>query len=574
MLKFKRVRYKNLMSAGNAWIEIDLTQPLQLFVGKNGHGKSTIEEALSLCLFNKPFRKINKPQLVNSINKKDCVVEVEMELGTRQILVRRGIKPNLFEIIENEEKRDQNADGVEDQDYLEKKILGRTHKTFSQIDILASTNFKPFMQLEAAPRREIVEDVLDLQIFSKMNKQLKERVTLNNKSLERNQGEIDAIERTIHVQEEMVRKLEDNLDEQIEGIRTERVDCEASIIQYRDDYREVKKESDEATGGVDISNHKTLNDKYNELYSMRSLLSDKIDGLKREIAFYERNDNCPTCKQTISEDFKQAVITDRTTSHTELVDGLALLVGQLDRLKTKIDAIDDIRTQIGQFERRLSSIKASAEGEKGRIERLDRQIATLEEKKNAPKAEVEDLTKYKDELEQLHRDREVLLNKKALMAAAAIMLKDDGIKSKVIKQYIPVINQLIAKYLQILDLPVGFELDENFEETIKARFRDSFSYYSFSEGQKKRMDLAILFTWREIARRRSMTSSNLLVLDEVFDGSLDSEGTEQLHNIIKSVSDDSNVIIISHNPNMAEKFDTVMEFKLVKDFTQMGPKEH
>ena len=569
MILFKKIRYKNILSTGNTFTEIDLLQnPTTLVIGQNGSGKSTFLDALSFALFGKPFRKINKPQLINTINSKNLHVEVEFVVGTKQYLIRRGIKPTIFEIWQDEVLLNQDAAARDYQEVLEKTILKLNHKSFCQIIILGSSTFVPFMQLPTWQRREIIEDLLDIQIFSTMNTLLKEKVTKNKADVQEVKYQIDLIQEKIVLHRDMLKRIRKSNDDQVKELENKIAEAEIKINDYEALIQDKMREEIELRNS--IADQESATKKRETAVGLVRALNDKIKKLTTEISFYHDNDSCPTCKQGIAHEFKDETVEAKRKSLVETQDAHALLGTQLEEVDARVTVIGGILLDIAAIQRKISEYNGHISSGNSYINGAKKELALLQNKNTDDSFEVAELENLKAEWKQKEKLREELLIDKEVFDVAAVLLKDGGIKAKIIKQYIPVINKLINKYLAIMELPVGFELDENFDETIRSRFRDVFSYASFSEGEKQKLDLAILFTWRAIAKMRNSSNANLLIMDEIFDSSLDVNGIEQLATIIESISGDSNVFIISHKESMMDKFTNIIRFEKVKDFSRIA----
>jgi DNA repair exonuclease SbcCD ATPase subunit len=569
MILFKKLRYKNILSTGNTFTEIDLARnPTTLVIGQNGSGKSTFLDALSFALFGKPFRKINKPQLLNSINEKNLLVEVDFSIGTKEYRIRRGIKPTVFEIWQDEVLLNQDAAARDYQEVLEKTILKLNHKSFCQIIILGSSTFVPFMQLPTNQRREIIEDLLDIQIFSTMNSLLKEKVTKNKSDLQEAKYQLDLIQEKILLRKDMIKKLRKSNDDHAADLEKKIDDAWAKVY----DYEMLIKDrlADEAALRESISDQPAATKRRNSIVDLIKSMNDKIKRLTSEIAFYHDNDNCPTCKQGIAHEFKGETLEAKAFSLQEIENAKAQLEEQLLSADQRVNEISSVLLEISSIQRKISEYNGHISSGTAYINDTKKELANLQNKSIDGSSEIQELEKLKAEWKAKEKYREELIVDKEVLDVAAVLLKDGGIKAKIIKQYIPVINKLINKYLAIMELPVGFELDENFDETIRSRFRDVFSYASFSEGEKMRIDLAILFTWRAVAKMRNSSNANLLIMDEVFDSSVDVTGTEQIASIVESISGDSNVFIISHKESLIDKFTNIIKFEKVKDFSRIA----
>jgi DNA repair exonuclease SbcCD ATPase subunit len=559
----------NFLSTGNVFTEIQLDKTqTTLIVGENGAGKSTLLDALSFVLYGKPFRKINKPQLLNSINKKDLVVEVEFNIGPSSFKIVRGIKPAVFEVYKDEHLLNQDADQRDYQDVLEKQILKLNHKSFCQVVVLGSASFIPFMQLAAQARREVIEDLLDIQIFSTMNSLLKQKITNNNTSLLVIDKDVELTSEKIKMTQMHNEAMQKNIDEQLDKLRSEL----RSITDRIEQERESAELYDEKIASLtqQIQDKDKLEKKQHNFMSAESVLHAKVERINAEIKFLQNHDDCPTCKQGIEQTFKSNEISNKLLTCSETEKGLAALIEEKIKINDRLSEIASINSKITDLSiKRITHLNTSkalfTQGKK-----IANDIEELQ--KNSSEyhtiSALDDLEKMLQE--QIDLKSEHLKDKDAY-SAAAIILKDTGIKARIIKQYVPIINKLISKYLAALDFFVMFELDENFNETIKSRFRDDFSYASFSEGEKMRINLAILFTWRAVAKLRNSASTNLLIMDEVLDGSLDSNGTDEFLKILNNLTLDTNTFIISHKiDQMYDKFSSVIKFEKHKNFSRMA----
>lgn len=568
MILFKKLRWKNLLSTGNLFTEVTLNEHnTTLIIGENGAGKSTILDALSFALFSKPFRKVNKPQLINSITRKDLVVEIEFDINKIEYKIIRGIKPNIFELYQNGMLINQSAEMRDYQEILEKQILKINHKSFCQVVVLGSATFQPFMQLSAAHRREIIEDLLDLQIFTVMNGLLKDKVASNKDDIVQAEfdkrvveGKIDLIKQ--HMQEQqsnndtIIAEKTDRLQETIEEIKVlnseiETIDAQATKLAEQ------------------TSNLESLEKKVNKLDSLKHKIEANLDILKKEISFFSNHDNCPTCKQEIDVDFKCEAIDTRNTNANEIQDGLSKLSIEYDKTQAEIDNILSINRLVRQLTMDTHVHTTKVNSLNVYVKQLKQEIASVQ--KNVEEQDQSKLDPLVVEQKRITKQLVVLDEQRNTYSAASVLLKDGGIKSKIIKQYIPIINKLINKYLSSMDFFVQFELDESFNETIKSRYRDAFSYSSFSEGEKMRINLAILFTWRAVAKLRNSINTNILIMDEVFDSSLDSNGTEEFMKILNTITTDTNTFIISHKTDqISDKFDNVLRFEKHKNFSKVA----
>lgn len=566
MIIFEKLRWKNLLSSGNSFTEIDLNSHNHtLIIGENGAGKSTILDALMFALYGKPFRKINKPQLVNTINSRDLLIECEFRIGDKKCLVKRGIKPNLFEIYVNDTLVNLEASVIDYQEYFEKNILKMNFKSFSQIVILGSASFVPFMQLSAANRREVVEDLLDIQIFSVMNVLLKEKVTKNQNDLQEVQYQITNIQDKIELEKRHIKELQDNDQEYIDEKKQEIQRHETSISEIDQKINDCLLRIKELNQS--IADSSKVSTKTKKIVSVSEQLYAKRDKLKQEIEFFTTHESCPSCAQNIEHNHRQNIVGETNEKLEKVLTAIEEAENILKQLNDRTNEIKKIEKKVIGLESENASNKAQRKMWADLIIKLKRDIDTKLKTNEIKEDRLGILQKELVEKESLKKS---LIEDKSVLSVASIMMKDTGIKTKIISQYVPVINQLINKYLAEMDFFVNFELNENFEETIKSRFRDEFSYASFSEGEKSRLDLALLFTWRTIAKLRNSASTNLLILDEVFDGSLDYEGSEKLLSIIKSLTAGNNVFIISHKTDSyLDKFERVIKFEKIKNFSEM-----
>jgi DNA repair exonuclease SbcCD ATPase subunit len=568
LILFKTIKWKNFLSTGNVYTEINLNKnDTTLIVGENGAGKSTLLDALSFVLYNKPFRKINKPQLLNAINRKNLTVEVEFDIGTAHYKVVRGLKPTVFEVYMNDRLLNQDADVRDYQDVLEKQILKLNHKSFCQVVVLGSASFVPFMQLPAASRREVIEDLLDIQIFSTMNVLLKEKITANNTKVVDNEHQYELTAEKIKMQHEHILAMQKNNNEQIEKYKadlkaaTERIDTEKAEIEALDDAIISLKEA--------VSDKDTITKRHNKVQVLESQLADKIRRIKDEISFLENHDNCPTCKQEIDEQFKCNTVEAKQID--EASTGMEQLRQEIENLHTKIEQAAKIQAELSDLNIRKYTASNNINGLIQQCKKLANDITEIQQKNDDFIMNDDKMIELEQLIDQLVELKSELLKEKEALNIASIILKDNGIKARIIKQYIPVINKLINKYLAAMDFFVQFELNENFDETIKSRFRDEFSYASFSEGEKMRINLAILFTWRAIAKLRNSASTNLLIMDEVLDGSLDSNGTDEFLKILSNLTQDTNTFIISHKVDqLYDKFAHIIRFEKHKNFSRIA----
>ena len=571
MILFKKLSYKNFLSTGNVATEIQLDRsPSTVITGENGAGKSTILDALVFGLFNKPFRKINKALLCNSINEKGCVVEIEFNVGTVEYKVRRGMKPVFFEIFKNGKLIDQPGNARDYQIILENTILKLNYKSFTQIVILGNASFTPFMQLSTRDRREVIEDLLDIQIFSTMNLLLKERVSENKRNIAEVNYQLDITQEKIDVQKEYLRQVTSDANKLIVSLKDE-----------AQGYVESKQDADNlcialtmtADTLIESISHKGKSEaKSNKMTSLLDKLEDKSAKAEKRIKFYDNNDNCPTCEQIIDMQVKKQKIDDTAKILHTTQDAIEQLTEEFNVLLKELNGMNTIQYEIQDAQNKIRDCQTQISLYGDQIKGVEQKIQTAEQQSTVDSDATIKLDSYKTDLGVYSKQASALSEDKALFEIASTMLKDGGIKSKIIKQYVPIMNKLVNKYLSALDFFVNFELDEEFNEIIKSRHRDEFSYASFSEGEKTRIDIALLLTWRAIAKLKNSTNTNLLILDEVFDNSLDLTGTDELTKLLNDMSD-ANVFIITHTKGdvLTDKFRSQIRFEKVKSFSRIAP---
>lgn len=570
MIHFKKIRWKNFLSTGNAFTEVQLDRAKStLIIGDNGAGKSTILDALTFVLFGKPFRAVNKSQLVNSVNQNGTEVEVEFSIGSKQYLVKRGIKKNFFEIYQDGKMLNQDASVRDYQEYLEKTILKLNYKSFTQIVILGSSSFVPFMQLKASDRRTIIEDLLDIEIFSVMNQLLKQRVAQNKEDM----GTVDIALGLAKGEKEnveyLIEKLKQNKTSQIEANKRDIQKHEKAITDYRESIDKILDKNKELNDS--IADEKGVRKEVAKLHDYQKGIEKGILKCEEDIEFYEKTETCDTCKQQISEDHRENMIEEFHGKMHELSGGLMQL-GK--KLKVQEDRIAEIEKVSEEYDRNLKeqmNMNSHISACEQYIKKVSAQIKDISNMED-------DIEKQRSELEEVKKDiliyteeKEELSQKKYLYEIAGSLLKDGGIKAKIIKQYLPIINKYINVHLGKMDFYVSFELDEGFNETIKSRHRDEFTYDSFSEGEKMRIDLALLFTWRAIAKLKNSVNTNLLILDEVFDSSLDTAGTDEFLKILYDLTGNVNTFVISHKGEVLyDKFDKTIKFEKHQNFSRIA----
>jgi DNA repair exonuclease SbcCD ATPase subunit len=544
------------------------THTQTLIVGDNGSGKSTILDALSFVLFGKPFRKVKKGQLINSINNKNLLVECEFAVNNKQYLVRRGSKPNVFEVFQDGTLINLDAATGDYQEMLDKTILKFNQKSFSQIVVLGSASFVPFMQLTTPNRREVIEDLLDIQIFTVMNTLLKEKVSKNKTDILENRYAIDGVAGKIALEQQHIEELKSNNDLLIQQKQKQVDEYNRQIEQAEQSAREL--EAANASASDTISDQTRVWARMDKVVGLIRQLDARINKINDDASFFEENHNCPTCRQGISIDHKNEITAKADVQIEEINSAKDTLNEEVARLNTRIAEINTVASDITKKQKTISELSVQIRTWSGFVRSIEKEICGLRQNKQA-EVNIDRVNELTANLTVLDEQKQNLINQQAIFDVASVLLKDAGIKTKIIRQYIPVINKLINKYLASMDFFVNFELNESFEETIKSRFRDEFSYDSFSEGEKSRIDLALLFTWRAIAKLRNSTSTNLLILDEVFDGSLDASGNEELLKILQTFTEGINVVVISHKTDAyLDKFERVLKFSKQKNFSQMS----
>ena len=567
MIHFNYVRWKNFLSTGNRFTEIQLDKSsTTLIIGENGAGKSTVLDAICFGLFGKPFRNIKKPQLLNTVNGSSCVVEVEFNVSGKKVKVVRGMKPNVFEIYINGKMYNQHANARDYQKYLEQQILKLNYRSFTQVVILGSSTFVPFMQLKSQHRRDVVEEILDIQIFSLMNMILKQKLKTIDADLKDVDYKRSLTSEKILLKERYIEDLQENkrklLAEKtalIGGNEEEIFKKKRTIADLQDDVDCMIQK---------IVNAAKIEEKYNELKDIQSQLKEKHRAHTRLINFFEKNEDCPVCQQHIDEDFKSSILSEKVEEKEKLATGMDELKDKLNATQVKMNIITEVNSNIQNNNVEIAKENSSIVQLEKFNSTLSSEIDHLKNNK-VDERDHEELEQLKDELVTLEDLKSKLQEDKTYAEASKNMLQDTGIKTKIIKQYLPIMNKLINTYLTSMEFYVNFTLNESFEETIKSRYRDDFTYASFSEGEKMRIDLALLFTWRAIAKMKNSTNTNLLILDEIFDSSLDGAGTDEFLKILNTLGDE-NVFVISHKQDaLVDKFRSTIKFEKVKNFSHM-----
>ena len=568
MILFRKIKWKNLLSTGNHFTEIQFDKsPSTLIVGSNGAGKSTMLDALCFVLFGKPFRSVNKPLLLNSINGKDCLVEVEFNSGNKHYKIVRGIKPNVFEIWQDGEMINQDAAVRDYQEYLEKFILKLNYKSFTQIVILGSASFTPFMQLSASDRRAIIEELLDIQVFSAMNNILKDKITMNKDATITKKYDIDLAQQKHDLQKRHIDELKQNNEDKVKEYEGEISGSANTISTLAEQITQFTTEVQELQRLVDAKVETEA--KVKKITKLESQIESNLSKFRKDISFFQHNNDCPTCRQAIAMEFKEKELALLDTRVTECDHGLKELEKKLLDEQAKLNSINETQKQIQALQIKIATNNTSITETNKYIKRLEKQMEDLKSNKSTTDKEEQELSIINVTLKDLKQHLCDLIDEKTYYEVASGLLKDTGIKTKIIKQYLPIINKLVNKYLASFDFFVNFNLDESFKETIKSRHRDDFTYDSFSEGEKQKIDLALLFSWRAVAKLKNSANTNLLILDEVFDSSLDANGTEYLMTILQML-EGTNVFVISHKGDiLQDKFRSVIRFEKVKNFSRI-----
>lgn len=568
MLEFQNIRWKNFLSTGNNFTEVILNKSsTTLILGTNGAGKSTILDALTFGLFGKPFRKINKPQLTNSINEKDCLIEINFNIGKAKYLVRRGIKPTIFEIYHNGKLIDQDSKAKDYQRYLEENILKLNYKSFTQTVILGSATFVPFMQLNANDRRDIIEDLLDIKIFSTMNDHLKVRQSALKDDIDMNTLERDKVEYSIDMQERYVESTAKNKAKKIKTNINRIAEKEVEVSSAFDEIETINAKITELNES--ISDFESVKKKQSKLDNLESQLLANGKKHKKDIDFFEKIDTCPSCKQSVGDEHRCNIVDDKKSKIDEINDAVEKLSEQFKVVNKRLSEITTTQDEIYKLNSKVTENNTT-------IRMIQRNIKEIQEENDELQNDETSITELKKELKKLttslnklDNKRKELLEKREYYNVSSMLLKDTGVKTSIIKYYLPKMNGLINKYLKEMDFYVNFTMDEKFSENIKSRGRENFSYASFSEGEKMRIDLALLFTWRAIAKMKNSVNTNLLILDEVFDSSLDNSGTDEFLKLLNTLGG-NNVFVISHKGEILyDKFHSVIKFDKVKNFSQI-----
>jgi DNA repair exonuclease SbcCD ATPase subunit len=568
MILFEKIRWKNFLSTGNQYTEIGFTQhPTNLIIGTNGAGKSTLLDALTFSLFGKPFRKINKPQLVNSVNEKDCIVEVEFSIGNTDWKVVRGIKPNIFEVHRDGTVLDQSAAALDQQKWFEQNVIKMNYKSFTQIVILGSSTFVPFMQLTAANRRDVIEDLLDIRIFSSMNNLMKDKIRQVKEDIKVLELKKESLNDKVKMQTNFIEEIENKSQEDI-AIKERNIGYilneENNLMNHGERLNEelisLEKKLEKYSGATE---------KLRTLGNLKGKISNKVATITKEHKFFTQNTVCPTCDQAIEETFRINRITDAQNKAKELQSGYKELEQAINKEEERERQFSTLSKEITTLTHGISQNNIKIAGCQRQVRDLESEIQRITDQLANRNTEHEKLATFKDNLRTTYDELAQRKDTIDYYDFSYSLLKDGGVKTKIIKKYLPLINQQVNKYLQLMDFYINFSLDEEFNETVQSPIHDSFSYSSFSEGEKMRIDLALLFTWREVARMKNSVNTNLLIMDEVFDSSLDGFGTEEFLKIIRFVIKDANIFVISHKESLHDKFADVIRFDKVKGFSRM-----
>jgi DNA repair exonuclease SbcCD ATPase subunit len=568
MILFEKVRWKNFLSTGNQETEIVFTEKAtNIVIGTNGAGKSTVLDALCFSLFGKPFRKINKPQLVNSVNEKDCRVEVEFSIGNTEWKIIRGIKPNVFEIYRDGNPLNQSAAALDQQKWLEQNVLKMNYKSFTQIVILGSSTFVPFMQLTAANRREVIEDLLDIRIFSSMNTIIKDKIRTLKEDVKVLELKKESLGDKVQMQENFIEELENRGKKNIEDKESKIGELLVEENTWMGDNEEKNKELIDLQGKLE--DYTGATEKLRTLGNLKGKISNKVSTITKEHKFFTQNTVCPTCDQAIEETFRINRINDAQTKAKELQSGYKELEEAIKKEEERERQFLTLSKEITSLTHGISKNNTQIAGCQRQIRDLESEIQRIADNLANRNIEHEKLTTFKDNLKTTYDEIAQRKDTINYYDFSYSLLKDGGVKTKIIKKYLPLINQQVNKYLQLMDFYINFSLDEEFNETVQSPIHENFSYSSFSEGEKMRIDLALLFTWREVARMKNSVNTNLLIMDEVFDSSLDGLGTEDFLKIVRFVIKDANIFVISHKESLHDKFDNVLRFEKVKGFSRV-----
>ena len=568
MVIFHKISWRNFLSTGNTPIEINLREsPTTLIIGKNGSGKSTILDALCFALFNKPYRIIKKDQMINTINNADSIVEVYFSIGPKAYKVRRGIKPNIFEIYQDGELINQNASGVDYQKYLEQNILKLNYRSFCQVVILGSSSYEPFMKMRASYRRDVIEEILDIKVFASMNLLLRSKQQELTKDITTLRHSVDLIENKVNLQEQHYNDLSKRDTDQID---IKQKDIDKAQNDKRDYMFRIESLNKEITQNqLQIADKTKVSAKMTQLQKLEAKIDQNLKTHKKALKFFEENKNCPTCTQDIKEEFRQDKIDEERRAVVKLQDGYKQLLSEITKQEEKISNFDKVSERIRSIETNVAKLNTSIDELKRYSDRLEDEIEKLRIEDTSGLNIKEEIVRLKQELVKTKEDRDKVIDEKKYIDILRQIVDDSGARAQIIKKYLPVMNKLINQYLQSMDFFVSFHLDEEFKETVRSRHMDTFNYNNFSEGEKMRIDLSLLFTWRSIAKMKNSVNTNLLILDEIFDSSLDGQGTDDFFKIVKGLTKE-NIYIISHKGDiMFDKFTNIIKFEKYQNFTRI-----
>jgi DNA repair exonuclease SbcCD ATPase subunit len=570
MINFKKVRWKNLLSSGNKFTEIQLdAHQTTLILGENGAGKSTLLDALCFGLYGKGFRNLKKDLLINSINEKELLVEVEFSIGRKEYKVIRGAKPNKFELYVNDIMVNQDATVRDYQEHLEKNVLKMSFRSFTQVAILGSANFTPFMQLRAVERRKLVEDLLDISIFSTMRDILRKKVSEHNIEIKETNHEVELMEERVNGLTEQLNALRENRDKKISQY-------ESTVDETETNINNLLEKVDEKTENVvekksTIKDKETTTDRLKQTVDMEKRLQESRKKAIADIEFYKNNDDCPTCKQGLDHEHKTKHIEEKTAKVEEVKEAITKIDDLIEEVRDRIEEINKVQDEIEKVQREIGIIQTEILSNQKFMKKIQNEINELKKEQSGGSDVHERIDETEEKLNILHKKKESLIDRGHYYDIATTLLRDQGVKERIIRQYVPIMNKLINKYLAQLEFYVGFELNESFEETIKSRFRDVFKYDNFSQGEKMRIDLSLLFTWRAVARMKNSVNTNLLILDEVFDSSLDTNGTDDFLKLLNTLTEKTNAFIISHKGDaLYDKFNDVIRFEKHKNFSRVA----
>ena len=568
MVIFHKITWRNFLSTGNTPIEINLREsPTTLIIGKNGSGKSTILDALCFALFNKPYRIIKKDQMINTINNADSIVEVYFSIGPKAYKVRRGIKPNIFEIYQDGELLNQNASGVDYQKYLETNILKLNYRSFCQVVILGSSSYEPFMKMRASYRRDVIEEILDIKVFASMNLLLRSKQQELTKDITTLRHSVDLIENKVNLQEQHYNELSKRDTDQID---IKQKDIDKAQNDKRDYMFRIESLNKEIVQNqLQIADKVKVSEKMTQLQKLEAKIDQNLKTHKKALKFFEENKNCPTCTQDIKEEFRQDKIDEERRAVVKLQDGYKQLLSEITKQEEKISNFDKVSERIRSIETNVAKLNTSIDELKRYSDRLEDEIEKLRIEDTSGLNIKEEIVRLKQELVKTKQDRDNVVDEKKYIDVLRQIVDDSGARAQIIKKYLPVMNKLINQYLQSMDFFVSFHLDEEFKETVRSRHMDTFNYNNFSEGEKMRIDLSLLFTWRSIAKMKNSVNTNLLILDEIFDSSLDGQGTDDFFKIVKTLTKE-NIYIISHKGDiMFDKFTNIIKFEKYQNFTRI-----